>query len=215
MYVRGGDGEAREVVAGVQSGPDRRRAEIQLEQRRPRASTSSAPRGRCGVAAELLAERHRHRVLQVCAADLEHAAERRGLRVERVGQLPRRAHERRGRRQQRQPRRRREHVVGGLAHVDVVVRVDARVRAAWLAEELAGAVGQHLVGVHVVRRAGARLVDVHDELIAKPAGEDFSAAATMASATSRRQPSERLVRVGRAFFTRTVAVTSSAGRASR
>ena len=45
--------------------------------------------------------------------------------------------------------------------------------AAPSAEELRGAVGQHLVGVHVVRRAGARLVDVDDELVAQRAGEDF------------------------------------------
>ncbi len=42
--------------------------------------------------------------------------------------------------------RRRKRVVGRLAHVHVVVRMDHAVSAAWLAEQLSGAVGQHLVG---------------------------------------------------------------------
>ena len=41
------------------------------------------------------------------------------------------------------------------------------------AEQFAGAVRQHLVGVHVVRRAGACLIGVHDELIAKTTGENL------------------------------------------
>ena len=75
--------------------------------------------------------------------------------------------------QQGQTRRRREDVVGGLADVDVIVRVDARVRAARLAQDFGRAVGEHFVGVHVVRRAGAGLVHVDDELIAQPAREDL------------------------------------------
>ena len=71
------------------------------------------------------------------------------------------------RQQQRQPRRRRKHVVGGLAHVDVIVRVHQPVLALRAAEDLRRAVGEHLVDVHVVRGAGASLVDVDDELIAR------------------------------------------------
>ena len=37
----------------------------------------------------------------------------------------------------RQPRRRRIHVIGRLAHVDVIVRMDARVASEPIAEELA------------------------------------------------------------------------------
>ena len=55
----------------------------------------------------------------------------------------------------------------------MVVRVHERVLAARAAEDLRGAIGEHLVGVHVVRRARARLVDVDDELIAKRSGKDF------------------------------------------
>ena len=73
--------------------------------------------------------------------------------------------------QQREARRGRKHVVRRLSHVDVVVRMHARVAAARLAEELRRAVGQHLVGVHVMGRAGTRLEDVDDELVAKRALE--------------------------------------------
>ena len=48
-----------------------------------------------------------------------------------------------------------------------------RVLAALRAEQLVGAVGQHLVGVHVVRRAGAGLIRIDDELVAMLAGEHF------------------------------------------
>ncbi len=62
---------------------------------------------------------------------------------------------------------RREHVVGRLSHVHVIVRVDAAVVALRRTEDFGGAVREHLVGVHVVRRAGARLVHVDDELVAE------------------------------------------------
>ena len=74
-------------------------------------------------------------------------------------------------RHDRQARRGRVHVVRGLPHVDVIVRVDARVLAARAAEDLRRAVGEDLVRVHVVRGAGARLIDVHDELVAQLPGE--------------------------------------------
>ena len=57
---------------------------------------------------------------------------------------------------------RREHVVGGLAHVDVVVGVGA----------VAGEVGDDLVGVHVRRGARAGLEDVDRELVVELAGGD-------------------------------------------
>ena len=83
-----------------------------------------------GVAAELLAERDRHGVLQVRAAGLQHAGELVGLSREARRRVasPRRTSGA-GAEQQRQARRGREHVVGRLAHVDVVVRVHARVGA--------------------------------------------------------------------------------------
>ena len=108
------------------------------------------------IAAELLAERDGHGVHPVRAARLDHVVELGGLRLERPRQ---RLH----RRQQvvhrpvecREMHSGREDVVRRLAHVDVIVRVDA----------LAGERRDHLVRVHV--RAGARagLEDVDRELV--------------------------------------------------
>ncbi len=55
-------------------------------------------------------------------------------------------------------------VVGGLGHVDMVVRVDP-VFAQLAAQDLGGPVGDHLVGVHIVAGAGAGLERVDDELV--------------------------------------------------
>jgi len=66
-------------------------------------------------------------------------------------------------------------VVGALAAVDVVERVEVRVVALGVAHDLQGAVGDHLVGVHVGRGAGAALDDVHHELVAETAGPDLLA----------------------------------------
>ena len=108
------------------------------------------------VAAELLAEGDRDRVHQVGAAGLDDVGELLRLRLERRLE---RAH----RRQQvvgdlverRQVDGGGEDVVGGLAHVDVVVGVGP----------VAGEVGDHLVGVHVRGGAGAGLEDVDRELV--------------------------------------------------
>ena len=56
-------------------------------------------------------------------------------------------------------------VVGGLRAVDVIVRVAVLVLALLVAHQLERAVGDHLVGVHVGRGAGAALEDVEPELV--------------------------------------------------
>ena len=65
------------------------------------------------------------------------------------------------------------HVVGGLRHVDVIVRMNGSVLAALGAEDFVGAVGEDFVDVHVVRSTGAGLIDVDDELIAVLPGENL------------------------------------------
>ena len=107
------------------------------------------------------------------APDLEHVGKVRRLVSNACGERAARVAKRTMLQRQRQPRRRREHVVGRLAHVDVIVRMHDVIGAARAAEQLRGAIGEHLVGVHVVRRAGAGLIDVDDELIAQLTGEDF------------------------------------------
>ena len=119
-----------------------------------------------GVAAELLTERDRHRVHQVGAPGLDDVRELVRLGLQRCLQALQRGQQLRAHLAQRgQVHRRREHVVGGLAHVDVVVRVHAAL----------GEVGDHLVRVHVRGGAGAGLEDVDRELVVVLAGRDLVA----------------------------------------
>jgi hypothetical protein len=74
---------------------------------------------------------------------------------------------------QRELQRGRIDVVRGLAEVDVVVRVDESVLAATFPRELEGAVRDHLVGVHVRRRAGAALDHVDHEVLVVAAGANL------------------------------------------
>ena len=108
------------------------------------------------VAAELLAEGDRDRVHQVGAAGLDHVGELLGLRFQRLLQATHRRQQVVGHlAQRRQVDGGGEDVVGGLAHVDVIVGVGP----------VAGEVGDHLVGVHVRGGAGAGLEDVDRELV--------------------------------------------------
>ncbi len=125
------------------------------------------------VAAELLSEADGRGVLQVGSAGLDDAvelgflvAERRGERLQRGKQVLLDGFE------GGDVHGRRNHVVGRLAEVDVVVRVDDAVTDA-LAHNLRGAVGDDLVGVHVRRRARPGLEHVDGELVVELAGDDF------------------------------------------
>ena len=125
------------------------------------------------VAAELLAQRERHRVLQVGAADLDDVGELRGLARSSASRSARTAGSRsrtiavgRG-----DVHRGRERVVGGLRHVHVVVGVDRRLRAELAARHLDGAVGDDLVDVHVGLGARAGLPDVQREVVVERAGD--------------------------------------------
>src|SRR3954469_6214110 len=55
----------------------------------------------------------------------------------------------------------------------MIVRVDRRVLAALVPEELVGAIRQDFIGVHVVGRSGTRLKGIDDELVEVPAPKDF------------------------------------------
>ena len=67
------------------------------------------------------------------------------------------------------------HIVGGLAAVHIVVRVDQRIIALFAAQYLDGAVGDDLVGVHIGAGARAALDGIDDELIVQPARDDLIA----------------------------------------
>ena len=129
--------------------------------------------GLAGVAAELLAEADGRGVLQVRAAGLDDGPELFRLGLQRRLQLLQRGGEvlldggEGG-----DVDGRRDDVVGGLAHVDVIVGVHEAV-AAVAAEELGGAVGDDLVGVGVGGGAGAGLEDVEDEVVVEVAVDDL------------------------------------------
>ena len=159
------DGEGGIAGVGGDSGADRGGAEVDLaEQRRGLAQPRDVLLHRGEVGVELLAEGHRHRVLQLGAADLQHVGELDALGLEREGELVDRGEQRLGREDDREAQRRRIGVVGRLRHVDVVVRVQARVVAALPSHQLERHVRHHLVGVHVGRGAGAALHGVDHEL---------------------------------------------------
>ncbi len=114
-----------EPVGRVEPGADGRSADGQLAEPRQRGlHPLDAGLDLAGVAAELLAQRHRHRVHQVRAAGLDDGAPLPGLAGQRLVQhLERRnqvAHSGFG---GRDVRRGREGVVGRLRHVHVVVGV--------------------------------------------------------------------------------------------
>jgi hypothetical protein len=110
----------------------------------------------------------------VGAADLDHVGEARGVHLEGAAQ---------GRQRGEQPslhlvghgdvHHRGEHVVGGLRAVHVVVGVHRGARAEGRPGELVGAVGDHLVGVHVRLGAAAGLPDHQGEVVVEVAGDDL------------------------------------------
>ena len=163
------------------------------------------------VAAELLAKRHRHGVLKMRAASLEDGGKAAALFGQAVRQFPRGRDEIAQLEEDRQPRRRRIHVVGRLSHVDVIVGVHPPVGATTVPEDLGGAVGKHLVRVHVVRGAGARLVDVDDKLIAQPPLEHVVGGPDDRAGKRRREAAEPPVGLAAAFLIRMVAVMSDGG----
>ena len=128
-----------------------------------------------GVRRELLPERHRHRVLQLRAAHLQHVAKLRGLGFERAAQHGHRIDESEDSEVAGDLERRRVDVVGALAHVDVFVRMQVLVFAARVAELLEPEIRDHLVCIHVRRRSRTALDDVDDELIVQPPGPDVLA----------------------------------------
>ncbi|CAM2158157.1 conserved hypothetical protein [Paraburkholderia tropica] len=165
----------RELRMRVQAGADRRAALREFVEMRQRGfHMLDAVIELRDVARELLAERERRGVLQVRAADLDDVAELLRLGRERVAQRLQRG-------QQmlddadggRDVHGRREHVVGRLAAIDVVVRMHLARFAALAAENLARAVRDHLVEVHVGLRARAGLPDGERELARMLAFDDL------------------------------------------
>ncbi len=163
--------ERANVFGALMPGADRGAAERQHADRRQRGFDAVARVLHLrGVAAELLAERHGRGVHQVRAARLHDRREltrllpqRRDQTVERGQQVDHRhAHG-------REVDGRREHVVRRLRRVHVVVRM----HRAGLAQSLGRERGEHLVHVHVRRRARPGLEDVDRELVVVAAAAHF------------------------------------------
>ena len=119
-----------------------------------------------GVSREFLPQADRHSVLQVSPADLDDGVELDAFGLEERVQIVERWHQLLANTFERgDMNSRRDHVVGRLPHVDRVVGVDGGLTAPLTGELLVGDAGDHLVGVHVRRGAGACLKDVDDKLI--------------------------------------------------
>ena len=113
-----------------------------------------------GVAAEFLAEPDGRGVLQMGAANFEHVVKFLRLALQRLLQSGQRRDQPPFHRLQRgQMDGRGNDVVARLPAVDVVVGMN-QFFAAFAAEQLDGPVGDHLIGVHVGRGAGAGLKNV-------------------------------------------------------
>ena len=116
-------------------------------------------------ALELGAQGHRDRVLQVGAAHLEDPVELTSLCEEGRLQLAQGLHVALQAQDEAEMEGGRIDVVRRLAEVHVVVGVDVLVLALLVPQTLEGEVGDHLVGVHVGRGAGATLDEVRDEMV--------------------------------------------------
>ncbi len=114
---------------------------------------------------ELLAERHRDGILKLSAPHLDERAELLALVQKRRGQRDHRQLQVPDTRVKRELHRGRINVVGRLAEIDVVVRVNDVVLPALLAEDLERAIGHHFVCVHVRRSSGAALDHVDPEML--------------------------------------------------
>ena len=173
-FLRGGFGEAfRRVEAGPDGGPAEREF-IEFRQNAFDARERGFELG--AVPGEFLSERERHGVLKMRAADLHDVGELGFLLRDGVAELAdggqERLHEGAG---GGDVHGRRERVVGRLGHVDVVVRVNGLLRAAFAAEQFVRAVGDDLVHVHVGLRAAAGHPDFQREFAVELPGEDLVA----------------------------------------
>ena len=126
-----------------------------------------------GVGGEFLAEAHGDGVHHVGAAGFQDVVELFALVVEGGDEAVERGVELFQFEQRGQAHGGGEDVVGGLAVVDVVVGMRVLVLAELAAEQLGGAVGDDLVGVHVEADARAGLKDIDHEGMVPLAALDF------------------------------------------
>ncbi|MGY2808105.1 hypothetical protein ACVIHF_004835 [Bradyrhizobium sp. USDA 4506] len=144
-----------------------------------------------GVAGEFLAERQRRRILGVGAPDLDDLGKRLLLVAQRAMQFGECRNQigddaaRCG-----DMHRGRKRVVRRLTHVDVIVRMNRLLGAKLAAEHLVGAVGDHLVHVHVALRARTGLPDHQREIVVELAFDYFLGCADDGAGAARIELAE-------------------------
>ncbi len=164
-----------EALGRVEPGADRGAALRQLvEPGQRRLDPLDPERDLPRIARELVAQGQRGGVLRVRAADLDDVRPAFRLGLQHVAQSHQRGQQRSRHLAGAGDGDRAGHgVVGRLAHVDMVVGMDWAFGPQLAAQRQIGAVGDHLVGVHIALRARAGLPHHQREMIVEIAARDL------------------------------------------
>ncbi len=159
---------------GIQAGAHSGGAHIHRMQRLYRSLDSlQRPSDGLGISMKFLAQGDRHGILKMGPAHFQHLGKLRSLRFKGLGQGNQRFHQFLCLADSANANRRRNHVIGGLRHIDMIVRRNQRIVSLRFSQNFQSTVSDHLVGVHVHGGAGAALDAVHHELVLPLPGNDF------------------------------------------
>ena len=176
---------------GIDPGPHRRAAQRQPAQAYQAIVKAAARTVQLGLpGAEFLAEGQRHRIHQVGAPGLDHLLQLLRPPADHRGQVFQRRQQPPGHRADRgHPQGGRDHIVGTLAQVDVVVGMHGP-----FDRQLAvGQRGNHLIGIHVGRSARTGLVDIHREMGVMPVGRHLGGSGLDRGRTFGRQQAKTAI----------------------
>ena len=169
-------GDMGVIRVGVDAGANGRGAQIDFgNQQRRLAQPGFVLAQHHRISAKLLAQRHRHRVLQLGAAHFQHIGKRLGAVGKRLAQIGHRLAQAADAKVGGQLQCGGVNIIGALAEVDVLMRVQVLIVAALVAHQLQRTVGDHFVGVHIGGGAGAALDHIHHKMLVQRAGADFGA----------------------------------------
>ena len=190
---------ARAVLrVGVEAGARGRAANAQLAQAVCAARNALAVAAHSQrIAAKLLPHAHRHRILQMRAAGLQHIVKFSRLARQRVRQRSQHAQQFLQPPQAAQPDGRGNRVIGALRHVHMVVRAHQLVVALLSAQQFNCTVGEYLVHIHVVRRARPGLKRIHHKLRLQPACQHLCSRAADGAGNAPVQQPQRAVHISR------------------
>ncbi|OQA53170.1 MAG: hypothetical protein BWY44_00307 [Candidatus Omnitrophica bacterium ADurb.Bin292] len=153
-------------------------------------------------AAKHLAKSHGRRILQMSSPRLYHIPKFPGFFQKGLFQGRRRLPEFRGNPERGEPERRGDHVVRGLSHVHVVMRMKKPVIAFFLSENFERAIGNDFVHVHVRGDPRPGLKDIGDKFLSEFSRDDLVAGPDDGPSLPRVKPPERHVRLGARLFDR-------------